>query len=145
MAKRSRYSAADYSPDVKEVLGAVGRELRARGWAVAAVKAFLSDAGYDVGDETLRQWTLASGAGRPISSSAKRTGARKKLREAGRRVAAGWVLSQEEKVDRRRYRRFIKDELDTSISPTTASNYLAEFGLSRRMLGSRPRPEGVFF
>lgn len=44
MKKRSRYTAASYSPEVKEVLGAVGRQLRREGWAVAAVKRFLSDA-----------------------------------------------------------------------------------------------------
>jgi hypothetical protein len=78
-------------------------------------------------------------------SNAKKTGARKMLDEAGRRVAAGWVLSQEKKVDLRRYRTFVKDELDVSISPKTASNYLAEFDLSRRMMGSRPREKGVSF
>ncbi len=54
MAKRSRYAAASYSPEVKEVLGAVGHQLRQKGWAVPAVKRFLSDAGYDLGEETLR-------------------------------------------------------------------------------------------
>jgi hypothetical protein len=44
MAKRSRYAAASYSPEVKEVLGAVGHQLRQEGWAVSAVKRFLSDA-----------------------------------------------------------------------------------------------------
>jgi hypothetical protein len=145
MRKRTGYAASSRSSDVKEVLGAVGHALRQRGWTVAAVKRFLSEAGYDVGKETLRQWTLASGAGRPVTSNAKKTGARKKLGDEGRRVAAGWVLSQEKKVGLRRYGSFVEEEFDASISPMTASRYLAEFDLSRRMLGSRPRDEGVSF
>ncbi len=145
MAKRGRYSGAAYSPEAKEVLGAIGRGLRDRGWTGADVKSFFSDAGYDIGDETLRQWANASGAGRPIITNAKKTGARKKLDNEGRRVAAGWVLSQEKKVDLRRYRAFVEDELDVSISPASASRYLAEFDISRRMLGSRPRDKGISF
>jgi transposase len=145
MERRGRYAGAQYAPEVKEVLGAVGHELRQRGWPLAAVKSFCSDAGYAVGRETLRQWTDASGAGRSIISNAKKTGARKKLGDEGRRAAAGWVLSQEKKVDRRRYRSFVEEEFDVSISPSSASNYLAEFDLSRRMMGSRPREKGVSF
>ncbi len=145
MAKRGCYSGAAYSSEAKEVLGAIGRGLRDRGWTGADVKSFFSDAGYDIGDETLRQWANASGAGRPIITNAKKTGARKKLDNEGRRVAAGWVLSQEKKVDLRRYRAFVEDELDVSISPASASRYLAEFDISRRMLGSRPRDIGVSF
>jgi hypothetical protein len=50
-----------------------------------------------------------------------------------------------EKGRLRRYSKFIEDEFGVSISPSTACNYLAEFELSRRMLGSRPRDEGVSF
>jgi hypothetical protein len=102
-------------------------------------------AGYEVGDGTLRRWTNASGAGEAIISKAKKTGARKRLDDEGRRVAAGWVLSQEKKVNLRRYRSFVSDEFDVGISPATASRDLAESDLSRRMLGSRPRDEGVSF
>ncbi len=145
MAGRSGCVAASYSPEVKEVLGALGHQLRQRGWSVAALKSFCYDAGYDVGEETLRQWTDASGAGRPIISIAKKAGRRKKLDDEGRRAAAGWVLSEDKKVDRRRYRSFVKEEFDVSVSPATASSYLAEFDLSRRMMGSRPRDKGVSF
>ncbi len=44
-----------------------------------AVKSLFHNAGFDVGDETLRRWTDAFGAGQPIISKAKKTGARKKL------------------------------------------------------------------
>jgi hypothetical protein len=44
MAGRAGYVAAGYSPEVKDVLGAVGHQLRQRGWSVAAVKSFLSEA-----------------------------------------------------------------------------------------------------
>ena len=54
MRKRTGYAAASYSPDVKEVLGAVGHGLRQEGWAVEDVERFLSSVGYDVGKETLR-------------------------------------------------------------------------------------------
>ena len=45
----------------------------------------------------------------------------------------------------RRYRNFVAGQLDVTISPSTASRYLDEFDLSRRMLGSCPRDEGVSF
>jgi hypothetical protein len=82
---------------------------------------------------------------RAIISDAKKTGARKSLDDEQRRVAAGWVLSQETKVDLRRYRSFVADQLDVTISPSTASRYMDEADLSRRMLGSRPRDKGVSF
>ena len=50
-----------------------------------------------------------------------------------------------QKVDRRRYMAFVHDSFHVDISPPTASRYLAEFDLSRQMLGSRPRPENVSF
>jgi hypothetical protein len=99
MAGRRGYVAAGYSPDVKEALGAIGHVLRQRGWPVADVKNIFLEAGFEVGDGTLRRWTTASGTGTPIISNAKKSGARKKLDDEGRRVAAGWVLSQEKKVD----------------------------------------------
>jgi hypothetical protein len=145
MARRAGYTAAVYSPEVKEVLGAVGNQLRQRGWPVADVKGFLSDAGYTVGDETLRRWTYASRVGEPIVSNAKKTGARKSLDDEGRRVAAGWVLSEDKKVDLRRFRGFVEDEFGVSISPATATRYVEEHDLSRRMMGSRPRDKGVSF
>ncbi len=43
----------------------------------------LQHAGYDVGEETLRRWTIASRAGGPIISNAKNTGAGKKLDDEG--------------------------------------------------------------
>ena len=49
------------------------------------------------------------------------------------------------KVDRRRYSGFVGDAFGVDISPGTASNYLAEFELTRRMMGSRPREKGVSF
>ncbi len=145
MARRGRYSGAAVSPEVKEALGAVGHGLRQEGWTVPAVKSLFQNAGFDVGGETLRRWTDACGAGQPIISKAKKTGVRKKLGDEERRVAAGWVLQQEQKVDRRRFSGFVKDAFDVDISPMSASNYLAEFDLSRRMMGSRPRDIGVSF
>jgi hypothetical protein len=44
MKKRTGYAAASYSSDVKEVLGAVGHQLRQRGWPLADVKVFVADA-----------------------------------------------------------------------------------------------------
>ncbi len=145
MARRGRYSGAAVSPEVKEALRAVGHGLRQAGWSVPAVKSLFQNAGFDVGGETLRRWTDASGAGQPIISKAKKTGARKKLGDEERRVAAGWVLQQEQKVDRRRFSGFVKDAFDVDLSPMSAFNYLAEFDLSRRMMGSRPRDIGVSF
>jgi hypothetical protein len=49
------------------------------------------------------------------------------------------------KVDRRRYRGFLEESFGVAISPGTASNYLAEFELTRQMMGSRPRDPGVSF
>ncbi len=83
MAGRPGYVAAGYSPEVKEVLAAVGHQLRQRGWTVAAVKGFFSDAGYEVGDGTLRRWTVESGAGTPIISNAKKAGRIRSLTTRG--------------------------------------------------------------
>lgn len=84
MEGRARYAGARYAPEVKEVLGALEHGLRQRGWSVADLQSFCSDCGYAVGEETLRLWTNASGAGRPIISNAKKMGARKKLDDEGR-------------------------------------------------------------
>ena len=49
------------------------------------------------------------------------------------------------KIDLRRYIGFVRDEFGVDISPSTASTYLAEFELTRRMMGSRPPNPGVSF
>ena len=98
-----------------------------------------------MGDETLRRWTSTVDGSRPITSDKKRSGAQAKLDREQREIATGWVLSADKKVDRRRYMGFVHDSFDVDISPPTASRYLAEFDLSRQMLGSRPRPENVSF
>ena len=123
-----------HSPDVKAALGAVGAQLRGRGWSVHDVAEIFAEAGFEVGDTTLR---------RPITSDMKRSGAQAKLDREQREIATGWVLSADKKVDRRRYMAFVHDSFDVDISPPTASRYLAEFDLSRQMLGSRP--ENVSF
>jgi hypothetical protein len=97
MTQRGRYAGAAYSPDVKDALGAIAHELRDEGWTVPAVKGLFSRAGYAVGEETLRLWSNASGAGQPIISTEKKTGARKKLSKEQRQVAAGWVLREKKK------------------------------------------------
>ena len=97
------------------------------------------------GDETLRRWTSAVDESRPVTSIKKRSGAQAKLDHEQREIATGCVLSADKKVDLRRYRTFVRDLFDVDISPPTASRYLAEFDLSRQMLGSRPRPENIFF
>src|SRR3990167_996833 len=145
MARRGNYSSASYSIDVKAALGAIGQQLRVRGWTVREVVKILDEAGYAVGEETVRRWTDRISRGQPIISDAKQTGARKKLDFEERQVATGWVLSQDKKVDLRRYSRFVNETFDTQISPSTASRYLSEFELSRQMLGSRPRDVGVSF
>ena len=97
MASRGTYSGAGYSSEVKEALGAVGHRLRVEGRSVREVAEFFSEAGYAVGDETVRRWTNAAGRGEPIISPAKQAGAEKKLDEEQRRVAAGWVLQEKKK------------------------------------------------
>ena len=143
MALRRGYAGAAHPPDVKATLGAVGSQLRGRGWSVREVGELFVDAGYVVGHQTVRDWTDAVDAGRPITSPAKRTGARKELSYEQRQVAAGWVLSADKKVDLRRFCSFVFDSFGVDISHPTASRYLAEFDLSRQMTGSRPRPPGV--
>jgi hypothetical protein len=93
----------------------------------------------------LLRWTDAADAGQPITSANKRSGSQKVLDYEQRKIAAGWVLSEDEKVDRRRFSNYITDEFGVDISPPTASRYLAEFELSRQMMGTRPRPIGVSF
>ena len=145
MARRGGYAAAMHSPDVKAALAAVGAQLRGRGWSVHDVAEIFAEAGFEAGDETLRRWTSAVDGGRPVTSNKKRSGAQAKLDREQREIATGWVLSADKKVDRRRYMAFVHDSFNVDISPPTASRYLAEFDLSRQMLGSRPRPENVSF
>ena len=145
MARRGGFAAAMHSPDVKAALGAVGAQLRGRGWSVHDVAEIFAEAGFEAGDETLRRWTSTVDGSRPITSDKKRSGAQAKLDREQREIATGWVLSADKKVDRRRYMGFVHDSFDVDISPPTASRYLAEFDLSRQMLGSRPRPENVSF
>ena len=130
MARRGGFAAAMHSPDVKAALGAVGAQLRGRG-SVHDVAEIFAEAGFEVGDTTLR---------RPITSDMKRSGAQAKLDREQREIATGWVLSADKN---RRYMAFVHDSFDVDISPPTASRYLAEFDLSRQMLGSRP--ENVSF
>jgi hypothetical protein len=54
-------------------------------------------------------------------------------------------FARKKKIDRRRYSGFVKEKFGVDISPQTASRYLAEFELTRRMMGSRPRDPGVSF
>jgi hypothetical protein len=54
-------------------------------------------------------------------------------------------FGRKKKVDRRRYIGFVSEQFGINISPSTASTYLAEFELTRRMMGSRPRDPGVSF
>ena len=143
MARRGGYAAAMHSPDVKAALGAVGAQLRGRGWSVHEVAEIFAEAGFEAGDETLRRWTSTVDGSRPVTSNKKRSGAQAKLDREQREIATGWVLSADKKVDRRRYMGFVHDSFDVDISPPTASRYLAEFDLSRQMLGSRP--ENVSF
>ena len=130
MARRGGYAGAAHPPDVKATLGAVGSQLRARGWSVHKVGQLFVDAGYAVGDETVRRWTEAVDAGRPIVSPNKRTGAPKELSYEQRQVAAGWVLSADEKVNLQRYCGFCTDSFGVDISNSTAARYLAKFDLS---------------
>jgi transposase-like protein len=97
MAFRGEYRAAGYSSDVKDVLGAVGHQLRTEGRSVRDVVELFSKAGYSVGEETVRRWTTASGRDEHIISSNKKTGAKKKLVDKERQVAAGWVLQEKKK------------------------------------------------
>ena len=97
MSQRGRYAGARYSVDVKDALGAIGLELKERGWSVRAISEMYSDAGYGLGEETLRGWTQAVERGEPIISPDKNTGAEKKVDEEQRRVAAGWVLQGKKK------------------------------------------------
>ncbi len=66
---------------------------------VTEVASIFSEAGYGVGEETLRRWTKAVGAAQPITSPNKQAGNDKTLDDEQCRVAAGWVLLQEQKVD----------------------------------------------
>jgi transposase len=145
MALRGGYAGAAHPPAVKEALGAVGAQLRAREWSVTEIGRLFDEAGYKVGERTLLRWTDAADAGQPITSANKRSGSQKVLDYEQRKIAAGWVLSEDEKVDRRRFSNYITDEFGVDISPPTASRYLAEFELSRQMMGTRPRPIGVSF
>lgn len=97
MSQRGRYDAARYSVDVKDALGAIGLELKDRGWSVRAISEMYSDAGYGLGEETLRGWTKAVERREPIISPDKNTGAPKKVDAEQRRVAAGWVLQEKKK------------------------------------------------
>ena len=53
----------------------------------------------------------------------------------------GFIISKQK--NRRRFTSFVLDSFD--VNPSTVARYLAEFDLSRQMLGSRPRPENVSF
>ena len=97
MARRGAYEGAAYSPDVKAALGAIGHNLREEGWTVPAVHELYEKAGYSVGEETLRRWSNAAAADQPIISPNKHTGAKKKVDDEQRQVAAGWVLEQKKK------------------------------------------------
>jgi transposase len=97
MALRGEYLEASYSNDVKAVLGAVGHQLRAEGRSVREVAQLFFEAGYALGDETVRRWTNAAGSDEPIISPNKKTGAKKKLDDEKRKVAAGWVLQEKKK------------------------------------------------
>jgi hypothetical protein len=97
MARRGAYEGAAYSLDVKAALGAIGHKLREQGWTVPAVHELYETAGYTVGEETLRRWSNAAAADQPIISPNKRTGAKKKVDDEQRQVAAGWVLEQKKK------------------------------------------------
>ncbi|MEZ0208733.1 MAG: hypothetical protein ACAH17_00970, partial [Candidatus Paceibacterota bacterium] len=145
MKNRGGYQGTCYSDDVKEALGAIGHALRQDSWTVPEVCHLFKRAGYAAGEESVRRWSNAAGRGQPVVSRSKGTGAGKKLDDEQREVAAGWVLRHEEKVGLRRYPGFISDAFGVDISPSTASSYLAEFDLTRRMMGSRPRDPGVTF
>ena len=93
-------------------------------------------------DETLRRWTSTVDGSRPITSDKKRSGAQAKLDHEQREIATGWVLSANKKIAGAT-RSFVLDSFD--VNPSTVARYLAEFDLSRQMLGSRPRPENVSF
>jgi len=73
MNPRGGYAGAVHPPDVKAALGAIGHQLRGRGWSVREVGELYVNAGYVVKDQTLRDWTDAVDAGRPITSPHKRT------------------------------------------------------------------------
>ena len=92
MTHRGGFAAAMHSPDVKAALGAVGAQLRGRGWSVHDVAEIFAEAGFEVGDTTLRRWTSAVDGGRSVTSSKKRSGAQAKLDHEQREIATGWVL-----------------------------------------------------
>jgi hypothetical protein len=86
MARRGGYTAAVHPPDIKAALGAIGRQLRARGITVTEVASIFSEA-------WLRRWRGDPvGAAQPIASPNKQAGNDKTLDDEQRRVAAGWVL-----------------------------------------------------
>ena len=97
MAHRGGYAGAAHPPEVKATLGAVGSQLRARGWSVREVGQLFVDAGYSVGQRTLRDWSAAVDASWPITSPNKRTGALKELSFAQRQVA-DWFCRRTKKL-----------------------------------------------
>jgi len=145
MSKRGKCAAAKYLPQVKDALSAIGLALQRQGWSMREIVELLVDAELDVPEKTLRRWIKATAASRPVISPAKNSGNRIKLSGDEKLVASGWVLRQEKKADLRGYIRFVKDAFDVTISKPTATRYLDEFELSRRMMGDRPRDIGVSF
>jgi hypothetical protein len=59
-AKEHVYPAAEYSPDIKNLLSAVEVGLRKKKWTEEEVREFFSSIGYGVSRATLYRWELSS-------------------------------------------------------------------------------------
>ncbi len=107
-------------------------------YAVTEVASIFSQAAYGVGEEP-SALDQGHGCSPTYHISQQTSGHIKTLDDEQCRVAAGWVLLPEQKVDCRKFCRFASETFGKDISQPTASRYLAEFELSRKMMGSRVR------
>jgi len=139
---KRHYPSTDLSPDQRELIARLCETLQVQGVSRERLRFCLDGAGYKVSKGSLDRWVSTVASSGCALSTNKASGARPRLDEDEREVAAGWVLVQNDLnilVRLKSFADFCRTSFGVTLSTQSAHNYLTTGGFSYKVASSKAR------
>ena len=131
-----RYMSTTLPEVLRTSFGALGVAWKKRGWSATDFRKFLSEAGYDVPEPSLRRWASKYESRGSAMSAGGHPGRTAKLTLEQHRLLVGFVLDRNEKnfeVHIATAGEFILNTFGVHLSTTSVGTYLHSSGFSCRV------------
>ena len=142
MSKKRKYPSTELSTGQREIIARLVDPLEARGISRTGFREILADAGITVAKSSLDRWVYAHTTTGSIFKAEKTSGRAPLLDAEQRKIAAGWVLFQNDSnqiVSLSSFLAFCKSAFGVELAQTTAHDYLHALGFSSKILQVKTR------